>query len=234
MNAFVQRVRPRVHPGGTSERVLESLAVVLEVVARLRAGRPRVRRGGARERVGRGPRRTGRRRGGRGRERGAVDGARARHRRRCADGGPGGRRAAGKPGLGRGLVAHAGISLGWGAVLGATLPRRHTIAAGAVAGLAIAALDLGLVGRRIPEIAALPLAPQVLDHLAFGAVVGATSPPSTRLSRARRRRGHVPGRGRGAAARETSPRVSRRRPRPARGAPPPCAWRRSRGRRRRR
>jgi hypothetical protein len=80
----------------------------------------------------------------------------------------------GKPGLGRGLVAHAGISLGWGAVLGATLPRRRTIAAGAAAGLAMAALDLGVVGRRIPEIAALPVAPQVLDHIAFGAVVGAT------------------------------------------------------------
>jgi len=80
----------------------------------------------------------------------------------------------GKPGLGRGLVAHAGISMGWGAVLGVALPRRHPVAAGAVAGLAIAALDLGLIGRRIPEIAALPLAPQVLDHVLFGAAVGAT------------------------------------------------------------
>jgi len=80
----------------------------------------------------------------------------------------------GKPGVARGVVAHAGVSLGWGAVLGVVLPRRHTVAAGAVAGLAIAALDLGVVGRRIPEIAALPLVPQILDHVLFGAVVGAT------------------------------------------------------------
>lgn len=69
-------------------------------------------------------------------------------------------------------LAHAGLSLGWGAVLAATLPRRRTVAAGAVAGLVIAALDLGTVGRRRPAIRALPLAPQVADHVAFGAAVG--------------------------------------------------------------
>jgi hypothetical protein len=36
-----------------------------------------------------------------------------------------------------------------------------------VAGLGIAALDLGIVGRRVPRIRALPLAPQVADHLAY-------------------------------------------------------------------
>jgi hypothetical protein len=41
-----------------------------------------------------------------------------------------------------------------------------------VAGLAIAALDLGLVGRHRPLIRALPLLPQVADHVAFGAVAG--------------------------------------------------------------
>jgi hypothetical protein len=44
---------------------------------------------------------------------------------------------------------------------------------GAVAGAAIAALDLGVVGRRVPAIAELPSAPQVADHVVFGAVVGA-------------------------------------------------------------
>jgi len=71
-----------------------------------------------------------------------------------------------------GGAAHAALSLGWGAVLAVSLPRRRTIGAGALAGLAIAAVDLGLVGRRVDEIRALPLGPQVLDHVAFGAVAG--------------------------------------------------------------
>ncbi|HEV2783783.1 MAG TPA: hypothetical protein VGX25_30725 [Actinophytocola sp.] len=68
---------------------------------------------------------------------------------------------------------HFAVSIGWGVVLAAVLPRRHTTAWGAVAGLAIAALDLGLVGRRFPMIRALPVAPQVADHVLYGAVVGA-------------------------------------------------------------
>ncbi len=43
----------------------------------------------------------------------------------------------------------------------------------ALAGLAIAALDLGVVGRRYPRIRALATMPQVLDHVAYGATVGA-------------------------------------------------------------
>jgi hypothetical protein len=71
-----------------------------------------------------------------------------------------------------GLAAHAAISLGWGALLGLALPRRHPVLAGAAAGLAIAALDLGVVARRFPRIRALPAGAQVADHVAFGAVVG--------------------------------------------------------------
>jgi hypothetical protein len=70
-------------------------------------------------------------------------------------------------------VAHGGISLLWGVVLARTLPRRHPVLAGAAAGLAIAALDLGVVGRRVPRIHDLPLGPQVADHVAYGAAVGA-------------------------------------------------------------
>jgi hypothetical protein len=70
------------------------------------------------------------------------------------------------------LLAHAALSLGWALVLAAILPRRRTVAWSLLAGLAIAALDLGVVGRRYPRIRALPLAPQVLDHLAYGATVG--------------------------------------------------------------
>jgi hypothetical protein len=71
------------------------------------------------------------------------------------------------------LIAHASLSLGWAVVLAALLPRRHTMAAAGVAGLAIAALDLGVVGRRFPRIRALALVPQVLDHVAYAVTVGA-------------------------------------------------------------
>ena len=70
------------------------------------------------------------------------------------------------------LAAHGALSLGWAVVLAATLPPRRTVAWSAGAGLAIAALDLGVVGRRYPRIRALPLIPQVLDHVAFAATVG--------------------------------------------------------------
>ncbi len=71
------------------------------------------------------------------------------------------------------LVAHGTLSLGWALVLCAALPRRATLGWSVLAGLAIAALDLGVVGRRYPRIRALPLAPQVLDHVAYAATVGA-------------------------------------------------------------
>jgi len=71
------------------------------------------------------------------------------------------------------IPLHLGISIGWALVLAAVLPRRHTLVAGAAAGLAIAALDLGVVGRRFERIRALPLAPQLADHVAYGAAVGA-------------------------------------------------------------
>jgi hypothetical protein len=70
------------------------------------------------------------------------------------------------------VPVHAALSLGWGVALAAVLPRRHPELWGAVAGLAIAALDLGVVGRKLPSIAALPVVPQVLDHVAYGVVVG--------------------------------------------------------------
>jgi hypothetical protein len=46
------------------------------------------------------------------------------------------------------VLAHAALSLGWALVLAACLPRRQTLAWAVPAGLAIAALDLGVVGRR--------------------------------------------------------------------------------------
>lgn len=75
---------------------------------------------------------------------------------------------------------HVALSLGWALVLAALLPRRHTIAWATLAGIGIAALDLGVVGRRVARIRALPQVPQWLDHVAYGATVGAV------LSRRRR------------------------------------------------
>jgi hypothetical protein len=71
------------------------------------------------------------------------------------------------------VPVHLALSLGWAVLLAAVLPRRRTVAYGMLAGLAIAALDLGVVGRRVPRIRALAPVPQVLDHVAYGATVGA-------------------------------------------------------------
>ena len=82
--------------------------------------------------------------------------------------------SSGNAGVPRGLAAHAVLTVGWTAVLSVALRRPPRVARGAAAGALIAALDLGLVGRRFPAIEALPTFPQVADHLAFGALVGAT------------------------------------------------------------
>jgi hypothetical protein len=66
------------------------------------------------------------------------------------------------------VPVHLALSVGWTVVLdraGARGARQ-----GAISGLAIAALDLGLVGRHYPRIRALPVLPQIADHAAFGAV----------------------------------------------------------------
>jgi hypothetical protein len=68
------------------------------------------------------------------------------------------------------VPVHLALSLGWAAVI-AALPRRDA-ATGLAAGLAIAALDLELIGRRIPAIRALPQGRQWADHAAYGLVVG--------------------------------------------------------------
>lgn len=82
----------------------------------------------------------------------------------------------GKWSLPRGLAAHVGMTLWWTAVLEAALPRRRPVIEGTVAGLAIAALDLGLIGRRFPAIRELDAVPQVLDHVAFGVTVASVGP----------------------------------------------------------
>ncbi len=71
--------------------------------------------------------------------------------------------------VGAALPVHLAVSLFWATLLERTLPSRKRVLWGAGAGLAIAALDLGVVGRRIPAIRALPMLPQLADHALFGA-----------------------------------------------------------------
>ncbi|GHJ40203.1 hypothetical protein [Streptomyces sp. TS71-3] len=71
------------------------------------------------------------------------------------------------------VPVHFGISVGWGVALAAVLPRRATTAWGALAGLAIAGLDLGVPGRRTARVRELPRWPQVADHLAYGVIAAA-------------------------------------------------------------
>ena len=68
------------------------------------------------------------------------------------------------------IPVHFGISVFWSIALARVLPRRGTLLFALAGGGVIAAVDLAMVGRHLPPIRALP---QVLDHLAFGAVVGA-------------------------------------------------------------
>ncbi|MBW3537693.1 MAG: hypothetical protein KY395_08035 [Actinobacteria bacterium] len=92
--------------------------------------------------------------------------------------------AAGRPArLITGGAAHVLISLTWAAVLARVLRRPlsrpgatrvHGAVAGALCGLGIAALDLGLIGRRLPAIRSLATGPQLADHVTFGALVGWT------------------------------------------------------------
>jgi hypothetical protein len=70
------------------------------------------------------------------------------------------------------IAAHGALSFGWAVVLARTLPRRGWLPWSVLAGLGIAAFDLGVVGRRFPRIRALAPAPQVLDHVAYAVTVG--------------------------------------------------------------
>lgn len=70
------------------------------------------------------------------------------------------------------VPVHMGLSLAWGVVLATILPRRATATWGALAGAAIAAVDLGAARACFPRVSALPQAAQVADHVCYGAVAG--------------------------------------------------------------
>src|SRR5215210_44998 len=77
------------------------------------------------------------------------------------------------PLLAAAVPVHLALSFGWAAVLSATVPPEREIAGAVAGGLAIAALDLGLIARRFPRIRALPQGRQWADHVAYGLAVGA-------------------------------------------------------------
>ena len=68
------------------------------------------------------------------------------------------------------VPVHLALSVGWTLALDRAGVR--TARGGALAGLAIAGLDLGVGGYAFPRVRALPLAPQLADHAAFGAIAG--------------------------------------------------------------
>ena len=86
------------------------------------------------------------------------------------------------PLLAAAIPVHLALSLGWAVVLERAIPHGRERPGGVLGGLAIAALDLGAIGRRLPRIRALPQARQWADHVAYGWAVGAV------LARRRRRR----------------------------------------------
>lgn len=68
------------------------------------------------------------------------------------------------------VPVHLGLSVGWALVLDRLRVRGPV--RGAAAGVAIAAVDLGVAGRLFPRIRALPRLPQAADHVVYGATVG--------------------------------------------------------------
>jgi hypothetical protein len=69
------------------------------------------------------------------------------------------------------VPVHVALSVGLAIVLERVLTKPNAVT-GAASGLGILALDLGVVGRRFPRVAAPPVLPQLADHLVYGATVG--------------------------------------------------------------
>ena len=71
------------------------------------------------------------------------------------------------------IPVHFALSAVWTVGIAVVLPRRNPLAEGTLAGLIIAALDLGVIGSRFPRIRALKTGPQIADHVAFGIIAAA-------------------------------------------------------------
>ena len=74
--------------------------------------------------------------------------------------------------VGAGLLAHFAISLGWTIAFAIIMRKNPTWIRGGLLGGLVGTIDLELASLRFPQIAALPKVPQLLDHIAFGALVG--------------------------------------------------------------
>jgi hypothetical protein len=68
------------------------------------------------------------------------------------------------------VPVHVALSLGWALALDRAGVRG--LRRGALAGLAIGVVDLSLAARVLPRIRALPLLPQLADHVVYAAVAG--------------------------------------------------------------
>lgn len=75
------------------------------------------------------------------------------------------------------VPVHLAISIGWAAVIAGLLPARRRRLFSALMGVGIAILDLRVLGRSFPRIRALPLGPQVADHVAFAMIAAALTDP---------------------------------------------------------
>ena len=72
------------------------------------------------------------------------------------------------------VPAHLALSFGWAAVLARVVPRGFELGGCVLGGVAIAALDLGVIAPLCaPRVRALPQGRQWADHVAFGLAVGA-------------------------------------------------------------
>src|SRR3954447_26766066 len=83
------------------------------------------------------------------------------------------------------LAVHLTLSVGWRAFLRGAVPAGRELEGATIGALAIAALDLKLIGRAFPRIRALPQGRQWADHVAYGLAVGAVL-RTRRLGRATR------------------------------------------------
>src|SRR4051794_26264788 len=77
------------------------------------------------------------------------------------------------PLLAAAVPVHLALSVGWAGVLSVAVPAGRELEGATLGALAIAALDLELIGRAFPRIRALPQGRQWADHVAYGLAVGA-------------------------------------------------------------
>jgi hypothetical protein len=77
----------------------------------------------------------------------------------------------GRPGLIRGSVTHAVISVAAAELLAVTVPRRRSAAWGTLGGLALGVVNLAIIAPRwFPALTELDLKAQIADNVAFGLV----------------------------------------------------------------